>query len=57
MNFYKDKNVLVTGGNGFIGSFVVERLLKDGANVSVASRTQKKFLTHVENDLKFVKCD
>ena len=57
MNFYKDKNVLVTGGNGFIGSFVVERLLKDGANVSIASRTQKKFLTHVENDIKFVKCD
>ena len=57
MNFYKDKNVLVTGGNGFIGSFVVERLLKDGANVSVASRTQKKFLTYVENDIKFVKCD
>ena len=57
MNFYKDKNVLVTGGNGFIGSFVAERLLKDGANVSIASRTQKKFLTHVENDVKFVKCD
>ena len=57
MNFYKDKNVLVTGGNGFIGSFVVERLLKYGANVSIASRTQKKFLTHVENDIKFVKCD
>ncbi|SVD06651.1 uncharacterized protein METZ01_LOCUS359505, partial [marine metagenome] len=57
MNFYKDKNVLVTGGNGFIGSFVVERLLKDGANVSIASRTQKNFLTHVQNDVKFVKCD
>ena len=57
MNFYKNKNVLVTGGNGFIGSFVVERLLKDNANVSIASRTQKKFLEHVENDVKFVKCD
>ena len=57
MNFYKDKNVLVTGGNGFVGSFVVERLLKDGANVSVASRTQKKFLSHIENDVKFVKGD
>ncbi len=57
MNFYKDKNVLVTGGNGFIGSFVVERLLKDAANVSIASRTQKNFLTHVQNDVKFVKCD
>ena len=57
MNFYKDKNVLVTGGNGFVGSFVVERLLKEGANVSVVSRTQKKFLSHVENDVKFVKGD
>ncbi len=57
MNFYNDKNVLVTGGNGFIGSFVAERLLKDGANVSIASRTQKNFLTHVENDVKFLKCD
>ena len=57
MNFYKDKNVLVTGGNGFVGSFVVERLLKEGANVSVVSRTQKKNLSHVENDAKFVKGD
>jgi len=55
MNFYKDKNVLVTGGNGFVGSFVVERLLKEGANVSVVSRTRKKFLSHIENDVKFVK--
>jgi GDP-L-fucose synthase len=57
MNFYKDKNVLVTGGNGFVGSFVVERLLKEGANVSVVSRTRKKFLAHIENDVKFVKGD
>ncbi len=57
MNFYKDKNVLVTGGNGFVGSFVVERLLKEGANVSVVSRTRKKFLVHIENDVKFVKGD
>ena len=57
MNFYKDKNVLVTGGNGFVGSFVVERLLNEGANVSVVSRTRKKFLSHIENDVKFVKGD
>ena len=57
MNFYSNKNVLVTGGNGFVGSYVVERLLDEQANVSIVSRTQKKFLTYVENDIKFVKCD
>jgi len=41
MNFYKDKNVLVTGGNGFVGSFVVERLLKEGANVTATDINEK----------------
>lgn len=32
---WKDKRVLVTGATGFIGSWLTERLLKNGANVSV----------------------
>ncbi len=32
-NFYKDKNVLVTGAAGFIGTNLVKRLLEEGANV------------------------
>lgn len=37
MSFYKNKNVLVTGGTGLIGRPLVELLLQLGANVTVAS--------------------
>jgi len=33
--FWQDKRVVVTGGAGFLGSFVVERLRRDGAVVFV----------------------
>ena len=57
MRFYNNKNVLVTGGNGFVGSYVVERLVNDGANVSIVSRTTKDFLSHINEKIKFVKGD
>jgi len=34
----KNNNVLVTGANGFIGKHLVNRLLKEGANISVITR-------------------
>jgi len=36
-NYYKNKNVLVTGGTGLIGVPLVNLLLEAGANVTVAS--------------------
>ena len=31
--FFKDKKVIVTGGSGFVGSHIVEELLKQGAKL------------------------
>ncbi|MBA3499385.1 MAG: GDP-L-fucose synthase [Myxococcota bacterium] len=40
MSFWQDKRVLVTGGGGFFGSFVVDGLRARGANVSVVRRAE-----------------
>ncbi|NCN64970.1 MAG: NAD-dependent epimerase/dehydratase family protein [Candidatus Altiarchaeum hamiconexum] len=40
LNFWKRKNVLVTGGNGLVGSHIVEELLKSNANVIVLIRSK-----------------
>lgn len=37
-NFYKDKRVLVTGADGFMGSHLTERLIAEDAQVSVYVR-------------------
>ena len=41
-NFWKEKNVLVTGADGFIGSWLTKTLLEKGANVSTIVRDIKK---------------
>lgn len=37
-DFWSGKRVLVTGGSGFVGSFVVEMLLDRGARVAITAR-------------------
>ena len=53
MSFWSGRRVLVTGGCGFIGSHLVEELLRQGASVTVLgrynSRSDRGFLTEVES--------
>jgi GDP-L-fucose synthase len=48
MGFWSDKRVLVTGGNGFLGSFVVEKLRGRGCDRIFVPRTEKYNLVEME---------
>lgn len=65
-SFYKNKKILVTGGTGMIGRYLVEMLINEGANVKIASlddpsRAHPKAefirvdLTDIQNCLKATK--
>lgn len=47
-NFWKDKRVIVTGGGGFLGSFVVEKLKERGATDIFIPRKKDYDLTQRE---------
>ncbi len=57
-NFYNDKNVLVTGGTGLIGTPLVSKLLDLGANVKVVSLDEKPDLNRkadfINLDLRYL---
>lgn len=40
LNFWKERNVLVTGGSGLVGSHIVKELLDNNANVVVLIRSK-----------------
>lgn len=57
MGFWNGRRVCVTGGAGFIGSYLVELLLDDGAVVTVADNLERgsvKRLAHLGDAYRFV---
>jgi GDP-L-fucose synthase len=57
-NFWQNKKVLVTGGDGFIGSHLCELLIKKKAKVSVTTLTKKlHHLNHIKNKIKLIPAD
>lgn len=59
-SFWKNKKVLVTGGAGFIGSRVVEKLVERGARVSILDNFQtgkKRNLSKVKDGVEIIKGD
>jgi nucleoside-diphosphate-sugar epimerase len=57
---WKSKNVLVAGGAGMIGSHVARRLVKEGANVTVAddlSSGSKQNISDIEKEIIFYQYD
>ena len=58
----KYQNVVVTGGAGFIGSWIVEKLVKENCNVSIIddlSAGNMKYIDHLKDNknVEFVKAD
>lgn len=62
--YWKNKNVLVTGADGFIGSHLTEKLLEEDANVSVFVRSMSgtagyrlKNISHIEKRVTVIAGD
>lgn len=58
--FWTGKKVLVTGGTGFIGSHVVEKLVANNAEVTVLDRIRNgaiKNIAHLKDSVKFISGD
>ena len=48
-------NILVTGGAGYIGSFMVKRLLDDGHSVVIADSLERGDESKLDKRAEFIK--
>ncbi len=55
----KDKKILVTGATGFIGSHLVDKLLLEGADITIIKRpaSSTRNIAHILNRLKVIPYD
>jgi len=49
VNFWKNRRTLIAGGAGFIGSYLVEQLVADGAQVTVVDNLEKGSLDNLQS--------
>lgn len=57
MTYFNGKRVLITGGTGFIGSHLVDRLVKNGSEVVVTSRRDSLPFYFEHRDINVLKGD
>ena len=55
--YYKNLKILVTGGAGFIGSHISEKLISLGAKVTVLDNLSTGSLKNIKNDVNFIHGD
>lgn len=53
----KDLNILITGGTGFIGSFLCERLARDGHFLTLISRSPEKYSEEGAKNQSYISWD
>ena len=53
--FYKNKKILITGGDGFIGSHLSDFLIKSGALVTIAGKRSKPEKIESKNNYNYIK--
>lgn len=57
-SFWRNRKVLITGGTGFIGSFVTESLIKLGAKVTITTlKNDLDNISAVKKDVEIIKVD